>query len=551
MGKGKKIQKEQIGGFNYVNKNCWLVKTLNYPSSERCRYCELRFRNCLFFQYLIISLALVSLLLALFFFIEGEISKISVVSIFILVIIYGYFFSRSTEKIIRANFAQRKAKEALKELAESLEDQVDRQTKDIQKKNQYLQELLNIKSDFLRVVNHQLNTPLSVIRNAYSMLQEKSIDPAKGFEYLGAGVKRMADTIKDFWDAYELEGKKMEVQTRETDIAEIVDSQVKEKQQLPQAKEKNLKITIANPDFNVPKVFCDGKKITHVISNLLDNAIYYTPHGAVTVAYDIAADKKFLQIAVADTGIGIAPSDQLNLFKKFSRGSSSVNVRPDGSGLGLYIAKKIIESNGGELKLARTEVGKGTTFSLAIPLYTGQKEINFAAKDELTAAAKKPNNNPQTMANNQKAAESGTTAKNPKILMVEDEKSLVDMYHKYLMDKGFDFYTTPVIDEALAVVKTVPIDVVLLDIIIPKKMPDGSIYTMAEQGWDFLKLIKEDDKTKNIPIIVWTNLDNPDAKKKAKELGAAKFVVKSQVMAPELMKVMEDALASRKKNMKR
>jgi len=157
MEKGEKSQREKIGTPEYINENCWLAKTLNYSPAKRCQYCELKFHNCLFFQYLIISLILILFLFTLSFLIEGKISKLVVISIFALVIIYGYFFNKNTDKIIEANFAQRKATKTLeearttlqikveartkelKELAESLDEQVKERTKELQEKMKELE----------------------------------------------------------------------------------------------------------------------------------------------------------------------------------------------------------------------------------------------------------------------------------------------------------------------------------------------------------------------------------------------------------------------------
>jgi signal transduction histidine kinase/CheY-like chemotaxis protein len=429
---------------------------------------------------------------------------------------------------------------------ETLQGKVDEQTKDIKEKNQYLQELLNIKSDFLHIVNHQLNTPLSVMRNAFSMLEDKSIDYKKGMEYLKGGLTRMSETIKDFWDAFELEGQKMELAPKETDIGEIIKSQVEEKKRMPKAKEKGLEIKVESSDFAVPKVFCDPKKIVHVISNLLDNAVYYTAAGGVSVSYEKSGED-YLKIKVADTGAGISEQDQKNLFKKFSRGKESEAMRPDGSGLGLYIAKRIADGHGGELKLEKSEPGKGTAFSFSLPIYRGQKEIvlskNKKRAEEIFSREKeggdKSDNfnkdNSKSMDNKTPAASEGETPARPKILMVEDEPNLIDMYKDYLIKNGFDFYNTKNIEEALVIAKTARIDAVLLDIVIPKEMPDGSIYTMAQQGWDFLKKARQDPKIKNIPIVVWTNFDSEADKKKAKDLGADGFIFKGETEPRKLV----------------
>ncbi|MCX6790645.1 MAG: HAMP domain-containing sensor histidine kinase, partial [Candidatus Gribaldobacteria bacterium] len=175
-----------------------------------------------------------------------------------------------------------------------------------------------------------------------------------------------------FWDTYELEGENMKMQPEKTDIAVIVERLIPEKQKLPMAIQRKLTISVNKPVFEIPAVWCDPKKITHVISNLLDNAVYYTEQGSVVVNYEII-DKKYLKIKVTDTGAGITQEDQKRLFKKFSRGHTASSLHPDGSGLGLYISKKIAESNAGEMTYESNGVSGGSTFAFTVPLYQNQQ----------------------------------------------------------------------------------------------------------------------------------------------------------------------------------
>ncbi len=140
MEKIKEFQSKKIGTPDYINENCWLAKTLNYSTAKRCWYCELKFRHCPFFQYLIVSLILIFLSFTLSFLMEGEVLKSVIITVFTLVIVYGYFFTKSTEKIIEANFAQRKAKEALEEAKVVLEIKVKDRTKELEELTKGLEE---------------------------------------------------------------------------------------------------------------------------------------------------------------------------------------------------------------------------------------------------------------------------------------------------------------------------------------------------------------------------------------------------------------------------
>lgn len=374
----------------YLNLNCWLVKNLGYSPYKRCQHCRFKFRNCLFLQYQIISSVLVVLFLVTFFVVEGKISMLVVSMIFTLIIIYGYFFNKSTEKIVEANFSQTKAKEALAELTKNLKQKVAEQTRDITKKNDDLQknnkeleaknqlnqELLAMKSDFLRVVNHQLNTPISIMRGYFSMIKEGDYKPEKALPAVEAGLNRINQVVADFLDAYELEGERMKMKPERLDITIVVDKMVGEKKELQCAKERKLEISVEKPSFEIPSVWCDIKRITDVVSNLLDNAVFYTYKGKIIISYELAGD--YLRINVKDTGSGITEEDKKKLFQKFTRGTGASGMHPDGSGLGLYIIKKIMEGSGGEVSFVSDGAGKGTVFSFTVPVYSNQQAGNMS-----------------------------------------------------------------------------------------------------------------------------------------------------------------------------
>ncbi len=121
-----------------------------------------------------------------------------------------------------------------------------------------------------------------------------------------------------------------------------------------------------------------------------------------------------------------------------------------------------------------------------------------------------------------------------RILFVEDEKNLVDIYHDYFESNGYDFLSTKDIRQALKVTEFEQPDIVLLDIIIPKE-EKGVINLMAEQGYDYLEAVKKNPKTKNIPIVVFTNLDTDQDRKKSEAMGAAAYVFKRDCSPKEVL----------------
>jgi signal transduction histidine kinase len=253
----------------------------------------------------------------------------------------------------------------------NLQEKVDDQTKDIKRQSQHLQELLDVKNDFLRVANHQLNTPLSVVRNALSMMADNTFTKEQAMPAIQNGFDRLNSVIGDFLKAYDLEGEKMTMKPEPVDIALMIEKLLPEKKNLQLAVERKLKLSIEKPKFKVPLVFCDPKQIINVISNLLDNAVFYTNKGSVTVTYSMP-NTNHLLVSVIDTGAGISDEDKKSMFQKFVRGKGATQLHPDGSGLGLYIAKKIIEGNNGEINVISQGLNKGSVFSFTLPIYKNQ-----------------------------------------------------------------------------------------------------------------------------------------------------------------------------------
>jgi len=127
-----KPSSKQIGEPNYINEGCWLANTLGYPPAKRCWYCELRFKECPFTAYLGISLILCIFAFTVFFFFNGEVTRTDIFIVFVMVLAYGYFSTKSTEKVIEGNFAERQAKIALEKTKASLEIKVTERTSELE-----------------------------------------------------------------------------------------------------------------------------------------------------------------------------------------------------------------------------------------------------------------------------------------------------------------------------------------------------------------------------------------------------------------------------------
>lgn len=408
MEKEQTIQTEKMSGDSgCVNKNCWLARNLNYPPAKRCQYCELKFSDCLFERYLLISLILASCLLLVGYLVEKNISKSLIVSIFVLIITYGYFFNKSTEKIIVSNFEEKKAKNAFKELSMTLQQKVAKATAELQagkskvekayevekQAREELQKLNQAKSEFLNIASHQLRTPISVIKGITSMMIEgdlEKISPEKKQIFI-RGIweksQKLESIINDILNAAEMTNQEYTAKTKKDDHFDLLAllKEIIEGFQ-PLVKEREIDLSLESPDESI---LISGEKeyLREALSNLIDNAIKYTPSTGVNresrdkrsergkIIVTMKKDSKNVIIEITDNGMGIPANEIPGLFKKFSRASNARNMYTDGSGLGLFIVKEIIEGHGGRISLT-SEIDKGTTFHVKLPLRgSGETDI--------------------------------------------------------------------------------------------------------------------------------------------------------------------------------
>jgi len=235
-----------------------------------------------------------------------------------------------------------------------------------------IEALSQMKSEFLKVVNHQLRTPVSIIKGILSMMDEV-MDRQKLKKYINKAYlssERLSTILDDILLAQSLVGGKEGVKLASCQIEELLRKVVTHFQ--PMVKEKGLKIVFEQPKKELPMVLLDSSIIERIISRLIDNAILYTEKGDITVLLGVKKEKEkeFIQISVRDSGIGLTKEDKSSLFKLFHRGEEATSLHPNGSGLGLFIVKNLVETHKGKVKAQSPGRGKGTTFIITLPFIT-------------------------------------------------------------------------------------------------------------------------------------------------------------------------------------
>lgn len=284
--------------------------------------------------------------------------------------------------------------ESIGEFNIQLQEKINRATKklkefntQLQDANAHLKQLDTAKSEFLSIASHQLRTPISALKGYLSMLIEGDfgkLDPkqAKVINDLFESASRLARLINIFLNVSRIESGRFKLDRTDVDINVLIDSVVKELQGQVNAK----KLTLSFEKLKHPVLMhVDSDKIREVILNLVDNAIKYTQKGSIAMRTFIEdGNYNFL---VKDTGIGIHREDAPGLFKKFVRGTGIAQVNTQGSGLGLYIAQRVIAEHGGKILAESDGYGKGSVFRFSLPVKDNQKE-NFSDAARAVAGVK-------------------------------------------------------------------------------------------------------------------------------------------------------------------
>lgn len=240
-------------------------------------------------------------------------------------------------------------------------------TKQLQSTNDHLKEIDEAKDEFISLVSHQLRTPLTSVKGFLSMVLEGDVgDVTKAqrsmLQQAFDSSQRMVYLIADLLNASRLRSGKFVIVNQVTNLPELVESELNQIKEAAAARQVEF---IYQKPADFPKVMMDETKIRQVIMNFLDNALYYTPNGG-HVAVNLRATDSSIEYTVTDNGIGVPKQEQQKLFSKLYRASNARNMRPEGTGLGLYMAKKVVVAQGGAI-IFKSEEGRGSTFGFVFP----------------------------------------------------------------------------------------------------------------------------------------------------------------------------------------
>ncbi len=249
----------------------------------------------------------------------------------------------------------------------TLQQKIDDATRELRRTNEKLVALDEAKDEFVSMASHQLRTPLTSIKGYVSMVADEDMGKlnTQQKKMLGQAMfssQRMVYLIADLLNVSRLRTGKFVIESKPVHLPTIIESELSQLREGASA--KDITFTYRDPK-EFPILYLDEMKIRQVIMNFTDNAIYYTPNGG-KITLELKESQQSVEFTVKDNGIGVPKDERHKLFTKFYRANNAKKARPDGTGLGLFMAKKVIIAQGGSVVFDSIE-GKGSTFGFNFP----------------------------------------------------------------------------------------------------------------------------------------------------------------------------------------
>jgi len=229
-----------------------------------------------------------------------------------------------------------------------------------------------MKTEFVSISAHQLRTPLSAVKWTLKMILEGDLgkiskEQRTFLEKTYLSNERMINLINDLLNISRIEEGRFLYKIQKYDIVKLLERTIASLKEV--ALRKKLDFKFFKPEKRIPDVEVDIEKISLVFQNMIENAIHYTsPGGKVYVNIEYSPAEKKILFFVKDSGIGISKNQRARVFSKFFRGSNAIKLETEGTGLGLFIAKNIIEAHGGKIWF-KSQENKGTTFYFSLPIF--------------------------------------------------------------------------------------------------------------------------------------------------------------------------------------
>ncbi|MEX2116845.1 MAG: ATP-binding protein [Bacteroidota bacterium] len=395
-----------------------------------------------------------------------------------------------------------------------------------------LKELDQLKSRFFANISHEFRTPLTLIEGPLKQLKSGELkgNPEEQYDMMLRNTRRLTRLVNQLLDLSKIESGDMKVRGRKLDIAELVRGVAAAFESL--AKRKQIEFRVKSSEESIIGWF-DGDAVEKIVTNLLSNALKFTTEdGRVTLDVSRNGIPTSVDITVTDTGIGI-PSDQLSrVFDRFYQVDASQVREQEGSGIGLALAKELVDLHKGEITVT-SEPGRGSTFTVRLPLgkeHLKPEEIVEADERGKPREVKTGIREPEKMESQDVEGKEGL----PLLLIVEDNADM-QKYMRTHLEGAYNLFEAVNGEEGLLKASEVIPDLVISDVMMPKM-----------DGFEFTRRIKTDEKTSHIPVILLTAKASAEHKLEGLETGADDYLVKP-FDAKELLVRVKNLIEQRRK----
>ncbi|MBN1680728.1 MAG: response regulator [Anaerolineae bacterium] len=354
-------------------------------------------------------------------------------------------------------------------------------------KNIELDEATRMKSQFLANMSHELRTPLNsiigytnlVLNRTYGNLSALQVDRLEKVVHNGY---LLLDLINDVLDLSKIEAGHLALNPEAIDITTMLNELLESFSS--QAQSKGLAI---NRDYaNLPVLWADRARTYQIAWNLISNAIKFTDEGSVTVRGNHDAGRRQIILSVIDTGIGIPPEKQEHVFKAFQETTESPTRRHEGTGLGLTLARHLVEMHNGHIWFESTP-GMGSSFHVALPAAA----VSAAARAEF-----KP----------------GPNARGRVVLVIDDDTDAIETIQEYLENASFQVYGASSAKDGLRLAREISPSLITLNVVMPHA-----------DGMQVLAQLREDNQLRSIPVLIVSVITDHQ---KLSDSGAAGFITK-------------------------
>jgi|GEM_PF-2119592 len=363
-----------------------------------------------------------------------------------------------------------------------------------------------MKTEFISLVSHELRTPLTSIKGYLDLVLDGDTGPLNEMQtrFLSiakSSTDRLVNLVNDLLDVSRIEAGKIKLEPTLLNLWQIVSGLVETFQ--ISSKNKNLAVS-TSVDINLPPAWADHERVTQILTNLISNAIKYTPEGGkISIQAGLTPDNQFLKLSVQDSGLGMSKDEQANLFTKFFRSSNPLVRSINGTGLGLVITRSLVELSGGIIEV-ESELGNGSSFSFTLPVADVASPVY--PLDQFVQ------NNP-----------GGEARLGRKVLVVDDERNIAELLRLHLEREGYYVSIAGNGEDALRRALQEKPDLIMLDVLLP-----------SISGLDVLRNLKSDPQTAEIPVVMVSIMPE---EQEAYRLGARAYFTKPVYEKELILKV--------------